>query len=329
MAGRKPIPKSQKQISKDLQTPYTNPDTGVPFNNPNDNTLDLSNRGNQVSFKGDTVKPFTLGFKDIDEAIFYYFDEVIKPRVQQNGVSQKVPVIYGSPERWKQVQRDGFYRDDKGKIMMPLITFKRNTITKNRLTSKIDANNPNNFQIFSKTNTRKNAYDNFAVLNNRIPQKSFYAVVVPDYVTITYDFIIATYYIEQLNKLIEAVNYASDSYWGDPERFKFKAMIDSFATPVELQTGNQRTVRANFTLNLYGYLVPDNVQKQLSSLKKYSNKTNVVFNFEMIDSPRGTFKIPQPSSPASFPEGAVTGSEPPSGFAYNLAFSNAFDSGNV
>jgi hypothetical protein len=31
-----------------------------------------------------------------------------------------------------------------------------------------------------------------------------------------------------MNKLIEAINYASDSYWGDPESFKFKASIDSF-----------------------------------------------------------------------------------------------------
>jgi hypothetical protein len=43
-----------------------------------------------------------------------------------------VPIIYGSPERWKSVQRDGFYRDKKGKIMMPLIVFKRTSVDKNR-----------------------------------------------------------------------------------------------------------------------------------------------------------------------------------------------------
>ena len=31
-----------------------------------------------------------------------------------------VPVLYGSPERWKSVQKDGFYRDKNGKIQAPL-----------------------------------------------------------------------------------------------------------------------------------------------------------------------------------------------------------------
>jgi hypothetical protein len=35
----------------------------------------------------------------------YYMDNIIKPTVMQNGVVQNVPFIYGSPERWKQVQK--------------------------------------------------------------------------------------------------------------------------------------------------------------------------------------------------------------------------------
>ena len=63
-----------------------------------------TNRGNQVSFKGDKTKPFELGLKENDEAIFYYLENVIKPSVIQNGVKTKVPVYYGSPERWAQVK---------------------------------------------------------------------------------------------------------------------------------------------------------------------------------------------------------------------------------
>jgi hypothetical protein len=32
--------------------------------------------------------------------------------------------------------------------------------------------------------------------------------------------------MDQLNKIIEAIEYASDSYWGDPQRYQFRAMID-------------------------------------------------------------------------------------------------------
>lgn len=276
--GKKPIPKTQREISTSLQTPYDQR-----YGNPNDMQFDPKNRGNQVSFRDDTTKPFTLGIQDIDEAVMYYLENVIKPTVIQNGVAQKVPVIYGASERWKQIQKDGYYRDLSGAIMMPIITFKRNNITKDRsVGNKLDANFPNNIEIFEKAYSKRDEYNNFAVLNNRKPQKEYYAVVMPDYVTVTYDFIISTYYVEQMNKIVEAMNYASDSYWGNPERFKFRARIDSFQTNTELPVGAERIVKTNFTLTLRGYIVPDNIQKQLASIKKFSNAVQVVFTTEVV-----------------------------------------------
>jgi hypothetical protein len=276
--GKKPIPKTQREISTSLQTPYDQR-----YGNPNDMQFDPKNRGNQVSFRDDTTKPFTLGIQDIDEAVMYYLENVIKPTVIQNGVAQKVPVIYGASERWKQIQKDGYYRDLSGAIMMPIITFKRNNITKDRsVGNKLDANFPNNIEVFEKAYSKRDEYNNFAVLNNRKPQKEYYAVVMPDYVTVTYDFIISTYYVEQMNKIVEAMNYASDSYWGNPERFKFRARIDSFQTNTELPVGAERIVKTNFTLTLRGYIVPDNIQKQLASIKKFSNAVQVVFSTEVV-----------------------------------------------
>ena len=276
--GKKPIPKTQKEISISLQTPYDQR-----YGNPNDMQFDPKNRGNQVSFRDDTTKPFTLGIQDIDEAVMYYLENVIKPTVIQNGVAQKVPVIYGASERWKQIQKDGYYRDLSGAIMMPIITFKRNNITKDRsVGNKLDANFPNNIEVFEKAYSKRDEYNNFNVLNNRKPQKEYYAVVMPDYVTVTYDFIISTYYVEQMNKIVEAMNYASDSYWGNPERFKFRARIDSFQTNTELPVGAERIVKTNFTLSLRGYIVPDNIQKQLASIKKFSNAVQVVFTTEVV-----------------------------------------------
>jgi hypothetical protein len=276
--GKKPIPKTQKEISTSLQTPYDQR-----YGNPNDMQFDPKNRGNQVSFRDDTTKPFTLGIQDIDEAVMYYLENVIKPTVIQNGVAQKVPVIYGASERWKQIQKDGYYRDLSGAIMMPIITFKRNNITKDRsVGNKLDANFPNNIEVFEKAYSKRDEYNNFNVLNNRKPQKEYYAVVMPDYVTVTYDFIISTYYVEQMNKIVEAMNYASDSYWGNPERFKFRARIDSFQTNTELPVGAERIVKTNFTLTLRGYIVPDNIQKQLASIKKFSNAVQVVFTTEVV-----------------------------------------------
>ena len=288
--GKIPTPKTQREISIAQQQAYD-----TERGNPNSATT--FNRGEQTSFRNDNTKPFTLGFKEIDEAIIYYMNNVIRPTVQQNGVVQKVPFIYGSPERWKQIQKDGYYRDKKGKIMMPLITFKRDTIAKNRtISNKLDANSPNNLQIFTKSYSAKDAYSNFNLLNNKTPTKQQYAVVIPDYVDITYDFIISTYYIEQLNKIVEAINYASDSYWGNPEQFKFRARIDSFATPVEIQTGGERVVKSTFQLKLYGYIVPDTIQKELTALKKFNSKTKIIFNMEAVSDENGVISPTQTSN---------------------------------
>ena len=282
--GKKPIPKTQREILNSQIDPYIPPVGASGFSETgNPNYVNTPNRATQVSFRDDNTKPFSLGIKDIDEAIMYYMEEVIQPTVIQNGAVQQVPFIYGSPERWKQVQKDGYYRDKKGKIMLPIITFKRNNIEKIRnVANKLDANNPHNVSIFQKPYSVNNAYDNFSILNNKKPDKVNYAVVVPDYVNITYDFIVATYYVEQLNKIVEAINYASDSYWGNPERYQFRARIDNFATPVNVEQKGERSVKATFSLKLYGYLVPDVVQKQLNSIKKFNTPTQIIFNMETV-----------------------------------------------
>jgi len=274
----KPTPKTQREISVEQHI-----STYVPAGNPNyaDPNVSGVNRALQTSFKNDTTKPFSIGIKDIDEAVFYYFENVIQPSVYQNGERLPVPVVYGSQEKWKSYQKDGYYRDQNGKIMAPLIMFKRDSITKNRsIGNKLDANNPHNYSVSTKKYDSRNSYDNFKVLNNRIPEKQYYATVIPDYVSIEYTCIVFTYYVEQLNKIIESIGYASDAYWGDPERFKFKAMIDSFVFQTELVDNDERIVRSTFNIKLNGYIVPEILQKDINSIKKFSDKTKLIFSIE-------------------------------------------------
>lgn len=294
---RKPKPKSQKEISKGLQTPY-NVDgmNGGLLQNPNDSEINLDARSSHQSFRGDTSKPFSVSLYDIDEAILYYINNIIKPSVTQNGEKLEVPIMYGNSERWKQIQKDGYLRDKNNKILLPLIVFERTNIEANRnITNKIDANNPHNYGIFTKNYSKKNAYDNFSVLTNRTPEKEYHAIVIPDYITLTYEFIISTHSVNHMNAIIEAINYASDSYWGDPERFKFKANIDSFASSVELPVDGKRVVKSTFTLKIYGYIVPKTLQKDLNSIKKFNNKTQVIFGLETVKSFDSSTTITPPS----------------------------------
>jgi hypothetical protein len=86
--------------------------------------------------------------------------------------------------------------------------------------------------------------------------------------------------MEQLNKIVEAMEYASDAYWGNPQRYQFQARIDQFNTTTEIKENDERVIRASFDIKLYGYLIPDTIQKDLSSLKKFNNKCKLIFSLE-------------------------------------------------
>jgi hypothetical protein len=276
----KPIPKNPQEISQEQVNPYLS-NEGKPIS---ETSFDR-NRGNDLSMRDDTVKDISIGLEDMDNAVMYYFNNVIKPTIIQNEQRIAVPVIYGSPERWKSVQADGFIRDNSGRLMVPLIMFKRENIEKNRsLGNKLDGNHVRNYQVVGSKYNRKNAYDKFSLLNNRIPSEQYYVSTVPDYVTLTYNCIIFTDFVEQNNKIVEAVQFASDTYWGDPNRWKFKTRIDSFSTTTLLEEGQDRAAKSSFNIILNGYMIPDTVNKDLAVAKsKFYTKSQIVFDLEVID----------------------------------------------
>jgi hypothetical protein len=282
----KPIPPNQSEIVQSTIKPYLN--QGKPIS---DSVFSRSeDRALQTTRKTDKVKDISVGLEDIDYAIKYYFDQIIKPTVVQDGQRHSVPVMYGSPERWKSVQADGYYRDSNGKLAVPLIMYKRDNIEKNRsLGNKIDGNLASLFQVFETKYNPRNQYDNFSVLTNRIPSKQYYVSVVPDYVTVTYSVSIFTNYVEQNNKIIEAIEFAADSYWGDRNRWQFRTMIDSFATTNVINSGEDRAAVTTITLKVNGYLIPNTINKTLAETGMHYSPAQVVFGLEVVGDVNETF----------------------------------------
>ena len=286
MRNRKPIPKNQDEIVQSEIKPFLNqgkPVSDSVFSRP-------KNRALHTTRKTDKIKDISVGLQDIDYAIKYYFDNVIRPSVVQDGQSQQVHVEYASPERWKSVQADGYYRDSNGKVAVPIIIYKRTNVEKNRsLGNKIDGNLPSLYQVFESRYNQRNQYDKFSVLTNRIPNKQYYISVVPDYVTVTYDVVVFTNYVEQNNKIIEAIEYASDSYWGDPNRWHFRTMLDSLATTTTINTGEDRFAQTTISLRVNGYLIPDSVNAAISKQSIAYSKSQVIFGLEVVENVGNAF----------------------------------------
>ena len=283
----KPRPTTKREFLTTLSEPYVQPEREIqPYSNPN-STVSINtplgqpefNRAEEISLKGDTDKTINIGLEDIDSTILYYLEKVIKPTVTQNDKQVIVPVIYGSPELWKSVQADGFYRDKNGKTLIPLIMVKRESFEKNRsLGNKLDGNIVHNVQYFEKGYSRKNVYDNFSVLNGQKPQKEYMLGIIPDYIILTYKLSIFTDYTTQMNKLIEAIEFSSDSYWGDKEKFSFRASITSFPTPILVEKGSDRANKSELTLTIQGYIIPNTINvSQAGPSPKSHNTTKTTF----------------------------------------------------
>jgi hypothetical protein len=162
--------------------------------------------------------------------------------------------------------------------------YRRTNVEKNRtLGNKVDGNEAHLFNVFETRYNAKNQYDNFAVVTNRIPSKQYYVSVVPDYVTVSYDCILFTNFVEQNNKLIEAIEFASDSYWGDFNRWHFRTKIDTFAVTNIIEQGADRAAKTTFTMTLNGYLIPDSVNAKAAATDIFYSPSQIIFGIESIE----------------------------------------------
>ena len=238
------------------------------------------NRGTKISRNSpgakDDVKNISVGIMDMDSAIMYYFNEVIKPDVTVNEEKVKVPCIYASPERWVTISKQGYLRDKKRQIIVPLIVFKRTGMSRddNMPVDKLDANDPKLKYSFQKKFTQHNRYDKFSVLKNISPGREYYNVAMPDYVQLSYEFTIWTSYIEQMNSIVEKINYSDCAYWGEPGKMRFRTRIESFSDASQIE--GERLIKTTFSMTLNGYIVPEHYNNETTTQKYLTPKKIVI-----------------------------------------------------
>ena len=240
----------------------------------------IFNRGEKISRNSpgatDDVKNLSVGIMDMDSAIMYYFNEVIKPEVEINKEKVKVPCIYASPERWNAISKQGFLRDKKKQIIVPLIAFKRTGMSRNdnMPIDKLDANDPKHFYTFQKRYTQQNRFDKFSVQKNLEPGREYYNVSMPDYMNLTYEFTVWTSYIEQMNQIVEKINYSDGAYWGEPGKMKFRTSIESFSDASQID--GEKLIQTTFSVNLYGYILPETFDSKTTTQKYLTPKKLIV-----------------------------------------------------
>ncbi len=232
-----------------------------------------NNRANEIkSTKGDLKRSVTLF--DIDYAMMSYLEDTVLPTLKDgNGVAVRIPVIYGYSERWNGARRQRVYRDNKGKIQLPIMMLRRTSIAKDETMPML--NRHVSYPSITKW-SKDNRYDRFTALGGGVrPKKEVYNITMPDYVEVNYECMCWTSYTEQLNEVIEHLNFTS-SYWGDKEKYKFRTSISDFNVINEVGEGAERINRVEFSLNVKAYLLPEKFDGELTTKKSMSVKRLVV-----------------------------------------------------
>jgi hypothetical protein len=146
--------------------------------------------------------------RDVDQAIVDWFDKTVNARVQfPDGNLKKVPVVFSQGERWA-AGRSGF-RDENGILILPVIAIRRTNISPDPSMSALGVQ-VDKLQISKQVNPKTNELMNLEKLksiSNQLPYDPIvydvWTIPFPDRIISTYELVIQTQYIGQMNTVLQ------------------------------------------------------------------------------------------------------------------------------
>ncbi len=154
-----------------------------------------------------------ITIEDVDYSIYDWFDRDVNARVETptGELDRKVPVLFASGERWASARQERGIRDERGMLILPLISIRRVSITRERgrialgtetagltIARRVDekTNNVQN-QISSRTLGANDRKDKIVYELTRIP--------FPDQCAMAYDVTVWAQYVGQMNSILEKI----------------------------------------------------------------------------------------------------------------------------
>ena len=267
-----------------------------PVTNPNALNKSEVSRGEQRSIRSekgnakitikkpggrDAGKGYSITLKDIDTAVINHIRNIMKPVVRESNEIIKVPVMYGNEERWKSVRRRGVLRDKNGVIILPVMVIKRTSVSMNdQMPLSFDNDVRGKFiSVIRSSNgwSKNNRYDRFSVLTGQKPVEEFVKTGMPDFVVCTYNIVMMTAYMEQMNDLNAIWVEHLETYFGDSTSYRFLASLSGdISDATEMESDGERIIKNELTMEIKGYMIPEFTDKVFGKtaemVRRYSSK---------------------------------------------------------
>jgi hypothetical protein len=261
----------------------------------------ILNRANQIRRDDDTVHSPKRTIYDIDYAIKWYIENEIQPQITANDQTLSVPVIYAAGEKWDNVRRLGYLRDEKGMLQSPLIMLKRNSVAERDEQRTLDVNRPypGNSIVYKGRYNERNRYEDelFPIPKNEPqPSQKVYVVDIPKYVTVEYDMMLWCDFTPQITGLVDQILTYNRFSWGN-EGNKFPTSMGSVSFETVNAVGEDRLVRATIPITVNATLLAEQETrfetiKKMYSIKKVTFETIVSYDsiFNSIVVPNSILK---------------------------------------
>lgn len=191
-----------------------------------------------------TYFPRTIGFEDIDKAVYDWFN-TRDVKIE----NQMTPVFFLTHEKWGEFRKQWKYIDEDGQVNMPYITIRRESIAKgDPLRGRIPQ--PRRFTtvkvpVYAETGTTYRHY--------RVPQ--------PIKVDMSYEIRVLTHYISDINKINEVLirHFASIQAYLDLDGHKMPMTIENIGDESQdLDPAAERFLQTVFSVKVAAYIIDEN-----------------------------------------------------------------------
>jgi hypothetical protein len=279
---------NRQNIDRKTNKPYPTRTEGI----TDDQIL---NRAEQTRRDDDVIRTPQRTAYDIDYAIKWYIENEIRPQVTVAGQVHPVPVIFANGEKWDNVRRLGYLRDEKGMLQSPVIMLKRNSIVERDTTRGLDVNRqqPGNHIIGKSKYNARNRYEDTLFpmpIPNTVPSEQIFVIDIPKYVTIMYDIMLWCDFTTQMNELVDQILPFNRFSWGN-EGNKFPVSMAEFSFETVNTIGEDRLVRCTNSLTVLGTLLSAH-ETRLETIKKMYSIKKVSFDIVVTDNIFQTTTVP-------------------------------------
>lgn len=198
----------------------------------------------------------------------------MKPSIQDHtGVIRQVPIIYNGAQKWVQIRRRSYLVDQQGTTLYPLISFSRtNTATGDEPPiNKAWAMYHRNFIQVDNKYYKPKPFEQLSTNNIR---NDYYKINIPIQVACEYSFQIYTDNNWQMNQILQTFMIHNKIWW-IIDGYRVKVKFGDFSNTAQLETGAQRLIKAEFSLETKSIIYPKDLRVEQKERKDVIVNTTV------------------------------------------------------